>query len=127
MKPNKSVFEQFNVGIWWGAFRNLLQQANFYLLLITCISSVTTLFVTVVSPWLAGNFGVRIPFYVVLLITIGVLLGILLFEHKFTMPSFMSYWNAQWWKHDNPSKKELEELGQKIDKIMKALKIEKED
>jgi len=122
-KINKSLFRQFNIGIWWGAFRNLLQQANFYLLLLTCVSSVTTLFVTVVNPWLADNFGIRIPFYIMVIVAIVILLIILLFEHKLTMPSYFSYWTQQWWKHDNPLpgilSKSDKEYKQRFDKLEK--------
>lgn len=114
-KMNKSIFRQFSIGIWWGAFRNLLQQANFYLLLITCISSVTTLAFTVINPWLADNFGIHIPLFVVLIVAVGSLLLVLLFEHKLTMPSYFEYWNRQWYEHGNLLKERLDVRDKEID------------
>jgi len=119
---NKSLFKQFNIGIWWGAFRNLLQQANFYLLLITCVSSVTTLAFTVINPWLADNYGIHIPLFVVLIVAVGLLLLILLFEHKLTMPSYFSYWNEQWWLHKNPAKKRFDKIDRDIKELRELLK-----
>ena len=120
-KINASIFRQFNIGIWWGAFRNLLQQANFYLLLITCVSSVTTLFVTVINPWLADNFGIRIPFYVMVVVAVAAMLLVLILEHKLTMPSYFSYWNAQWWKHDNPSRERFDKIDKELGEIKKMI------
>jgi len=121
-KMNKSIFKQFNVGMWWGAFRNLLQQANFYLLLITCVSSVTTLFVTVINPWLADNFGIRIPFYIMLIVAVIILLLILLMEHKITMPSYFTYWSQQWWQHGNPLPHRLDKIDTELKEIKEMLK-----
>lgn len=120
-KVNKSIFRQFNIGIWWGGLRNLLQQANFYLLAITCVSSVATLFVTVINPWLVDNFGIRIPFYIMVIAAAGILMVILLFEHKLTMPSYFSYWNEQWWFHGNLLRERLDIRDKEINEQYKQI------
>lgn len=112
---SKQVFRQFNIGIWWGGFRNLLQQANFYFLLITCVSTVIMLNFTVINPWLADNFGIHVPFFAVLIVAMVALLLLLLFEHKLTMPSYFEYWNNQWYKHGNLLKERLDIRDKEID------------
>jgi hypothetical protein len=38
------------------------------------------------------------------------------------MPSFYASWNKQVWEHDNPIKKEVEEMQSKLDRIEEKLK-----
>lgn len=108
--PQNRLFKQTNVGKWWGAFRNLGSYISFYLFIINTI-------VLLINTYILGNtfvYGLPIPMWTIILITIAVffvlLLSAMLFEHKYTIPSFMTYWNSNWWNHGNPLPGKIEAM-----------------
>ena len=50
------------------------------------------------------------------------LLVAMIFEHKYTLPSFMTYWNQQWWTHGNPLPNEVSEIRKELAEIKQLLK-----
>ncbi len=116
------ITKQVDVGAWWGAFRNLASYVSFYLML-------ANFFILLVNTYILGNmavYGLPIPMWIVILITFAVfcllLLIAMLFEHKYTIPTFMTYWNQQWWNHGNKLPGELKAIQEQLDRIEEKLK-----
>ena len=66
--------------------------------------------------------GYNIPFWVFLVLTFSGIAAMALFVWKFTMHSTFSAWNYQWWEHDNPMRKEVEEIKKELAEIKKLIK-----
>jgi hypothetical protein len=62
--------------------------------------------------------------WVIITVTVAVFFILIviamIFEHKYTIPSFMTYWNHQWWYHGNPLPNELKSIHEQLDRIEKA-------
>lgn len=116
------ITKQVDVGAWWGAFRNLAGYVSFYLML-------ANFFILLINTCILGNmavYGLPIPIWLVILI-VGVIFFVLLllamlFEHKYTLPTFMTYWNKQWWEHNNPMAEEVKTMREQLDRIELSLK-----
>jgi hypothetical protein len=115
------IFKQKNVGTWWGAFRNLGSYVSFYLTL-------ANFFVLLINTYILGNitmFNSPIPMWAIIAIVIVVfvllLLVAMLFEHKYTIPSFMTYWNQQFYLHGNLLKDRMDKREPEVDKRDKHL------
>jgi hypothetical protein len=123
MSKRSQLLKQINIGAWWGAFRNLgsfltfyLTFANFFLLLMS--------WYMLVNPELQKR-GIIVPLFVVLLITVALFIAALLMEHKFTLPSYFTYWNRQWWNHGNALPGKLDEIQKQLNRIEEAMSKEK--
>jgi len=119
---NNKIFKQTNVGAWWGAFRNLGSYVTFYI-------NIINLLVLLVNTYILGYIvKTALPIPIWLVIVLAVLLFLLLLviamvlEHKYTIPSFMTYWNDQWWHHGNPLPNEIKKMQRQLDRIEKNLK-----
>lgn len=120
-----NIFKQTNVGKWWGAFRNLGSYVTFYLGIINFI-------VLLINTYILGfiaQAGLPIPIWLVIILALLVffifLVIAMVLEHKYTIPSFMTYWNQQWWLHGNPMVNELKGMQEQLDRIEKELKKNK--
>jgi len=120
-----SIFKQTNVGKWWGAFRNLGSYVTFYLGIINFI-------VLLINTYILGfiaQAGLPIPIWLVIIFALLVffifLVIAMVLEHKYTIPSFMTYWNQQWWLHGNPMPNELKKMREQLNRIEKELKKKK--
>ncbi len=122
-RMDSGLFKQKNVGAWWGAFRNLGSYVSFYLTIIS-------FFVLLINTYLLGNMVVfswlPLPMWTIILlviIAVVVMLGVaMIFEHKYTLPSFMTYWNLQWWNHGNKLPGELAKIQEQLTRIETTLK-----
>lgn len=124
MNGNK-IFKQTNIGNWWGAFRNLGSYVSFYITFIN-------FFVLLINTYILGflvKANLPIPIWLVIVIVAFVFISLLviamIFEHKYTVPSFMTYWNQQFWRHKNPLRDEIEKMQKQLDRIEKELKKKK--
>ena len=115
------LLKQKNVGAWWGAFRNLGSYVSFYLFLVNTA-------ILIVNTYVLGNmavYGLPIPMWMVIGITLAgfavLLVVAMVFEHKYTIPSFMTYWNQQWWNHSNPARTEIKTMQEQLDRIEQKL------
>jgi hypothetical protein len=118
---NNKLFKQTNVGEWWGAFRNLGSYVGFYI-------TIANIFFTLVNTYIIGNVAgvhMALPTWAIVLIAgagfLLLLIVAMIFEHKYTLPSFMTYWNQQWWSHNNPLPNELKTMQAQLDRIERAL------
>jgi len=124
---DNGIFKQKNIGTWWGAFRNLGSYVSFYLFVVNTI-------VLLINTYILGNmavYGLPIPMWLIIVITVVVFFVLLviamLFEHKYTLPSFMTYWNSQWWSHGNKLPGELSSIQRQLDRIEDILKKDKRE
>lgn len=105
----------------WGYFMQIVQQEAIPIQsVILVLSLVTTASVLQIR-------GYEIPIWA-LAVVIGVILavgGIAIFTVG--MPSYFSAFNDQFWKHNNPLRRKIEEIEKNQKKIMKHLGIKDED
>ena len=119
---SNKLFKQTNIGKWWGAFRNLGSYVTFYI-------NIVNLFVLLINTYILGYIiktSSPIPIWLVIVIAVFLFLLLLIIamvlEHKYTIPSFMTYWNQQWWQHNNPLPNELAKMQKQLDRIEVELK-----
>jgi hypothetical protein len=118
---NNKLLKQTNVGTWWGAFRNLGGYISFYLYL-------GNTFILLINTLILGNmavYGLPIPMWLVILLAVLVILILLtiamVLEHKYTLPSYMTYWNYQFYHHGNLIVARMDKREPEIDKRDKYL------
>lgn len=110
------IFRQHNIGNWWGAFKNVAAGATMYITIINLLLLTVTAYGTTIAPWMQGK-GLNIPFVAFLgIMFLGVML-VFAFEYKVSMPSLFSFWNDQWWKHDNPIRRRMDKMDKRLKKI----------
>lgn len=108
--------KQINIGSFLGSVKLLAQHVTPYLSIFTLGFAAISAYVTI-AAWLRDQ-GIDFPFWIFLiLLTVSIVL-LFIFEYTVVFPSFFSAWNKQWWDHDNPMRKEMEDLSAKIDKVI---------
>lgn len=114
------LFRQRKTGRTWGYFMQIIQQEAIVVqTMILILSFVTTASVLQirgyeVPVWLLVVFGVAI----IVVGGIGV--------YVLGMPSYFGAFNEQFYKHNNPMRRDIEHLQRNQEKIMKHLGIEVE-
>ncbi len=117
------MLKQRNVGVWWGAVRNLGSSLTFYLAFVNFALLLMSWYM-LVNPELQKR-GVFIPLFVISLLVLAGFAVVMILEHKFTMPSYFTYWNSQWWSHGNPMPDKLKAIQEQLDRIEKILEDNK--
>lgn len=110
----KFIFKQYDIGKWWGAFRNTVSNSTMYITFFNTAMLVPMAYVTWVQPWTAEYLGIQITFGIFCLFIFICGIFLLLFEYKIFTPSTFSFWNNQWWKHNNPIKIRMDKQDEKI-------------
>jgi hypothetical protein len=116
---NNKLLKQTNVGTWWGAFRNLGSYITFYLTFVNFFLLLMSWYV-LINPELVKR-GIAIPLFVFMLISIVGMVVVMVLEHKYTVPSFFTYWNQQWYQHGNLLKERLDVRDKEINEQYKRL------
>lgn len=104
MRITARLSKQHNIGRSWGYFLHIIGQMGMVTQLVNlCLLIVTTATVlqtrgVMVSIWLLG--------FLVALTLLSA--GVVIF--KVGLPSYFSAWNQQWYSHDNPLRKDIEQL-----------------
>jgi hypothetical protein len=114
----KLLFKQYNIGSWWGAAKTTFGNASVYLTLFNALLLIPTAYVTWIAPWCL-QVGFEFPFW---LFAVVILIGavcVLLMEYKLFTPSGFQFWSEQFWKHDNPMRKKIEEMDAKLEELVK--------
>ena len=124
MKFIDLLLKQHDIGQWWGGFRSTVSSASLYITLFNTALLVPMAYVTWVQPWSVEN-GMNLSFWLFVLIILIAGILLLLFEYKFFTPSGFSFWTGQFWKHQNPIRKEFKGLEKRLKKIEEMLQDEK--
>lgn len=121
MGIKKQLSEQIKMGKWLGILQLLLNQvAPFFQYFILAFSGIAAW--AAISRWIAVKTGLLLPFWLfVLAIFLSLLLAGII-QYKAGWPSYFSVWNWQWWSHNNPMKKRMDEQDKKIAEILEILK-----
>ena len=117
--------EQKNIGRHWGGIKQVAQQLSFYVQILNLALIGVVAYHTTITDW-CSRLGISITLWkfgcaIVFLLCLAAVL-----EYKFTIPSFYSFWNQQWWEHDNPMRKEMEALRKEVRSLKKAMEVRNE-
>ena len=115
-----SVFRQYNIGTWWGGFKNVAASVMTYVTFLNLIFVTPIAYTMVVDPWLAER-DVSLPFFAFMGIVLLVVVLIFILEFKVSIPSFYHFWNEQWWQHRNPMRKEMNSQKKRLKGMEKDL------
>jgi len=108
-----SIFQQYDIGSWWGAAKSTFSNAAIYMSIFNTAMIIPMAYITWISPWLQ-SFHISIPFWI---FAVAVLVGgiaVMLFEYKVSTPSIYSFSNEQLWKHDNPMRNKLNNIEKRM-------------
>lgn len=110
------------LGKWWGFLKLLSQNSNMYVQgLILTFSGMGAY--GVLRQGLSDR-GINLPWWGFALAVVAVIVAMFAFEWRLGLPSTFAAWNHQWWCHDNPMRKELEEMKRRQEMIMAALGLD---
>lgn len=116
----KGLFSQRNTGKRWGTIIQVVQQESIFISL-----TILSLQVVAVYPTLHGWFaqwGIYIPFWLfALTIICGVLFTGAMVVWKYSLPSYFSAFNDQFYRHDNLLRRDIEELKKANTEILELL------
>lgn len=124
MKLKEKIFNQVNVGMAWGGFKAIISSASGYASWISLAMQAVVLY-TVLTPYMQTR-DIELPFWCFVLILFVLVICVMLFEWKVTIPSVMKFSNAQQYKHDNPIRKDLEQLKNDMELIKEKLGVKNE-
>ena len=105
--------KQFNTGKWWGMLMQIVQQES------VLINGMTLLISIITAGSVLQIRGYEVPIW--MLVIIGAVVIILggVAIYMLGMPSYFSAFNDQFYKHDNPMRRDIEKLQADSDKILK--------
>jgi len=106
------LFKQHKMGNSWGHLMQVAGQIGYVITVVNlCLLIITT-------STLLQTRGVMVPVWMIGLLA-AVVIGIAgLVIFKFGLPSFFGAWNQQFYKHDNPMRKDLEEIKRQLAELM---------
>ena len=121
MSIKNLIFKQYDVGSWLGSIKNVYGRAlsyqsitNIFLIALTAYNTL------VLRPEFAGIVAwLNFPLFLGILLL--VLLLFMVFCYKIEIPSDIRFGASQSWKHYNPVRDYLFELGKKLDDISERL------
>jgi len=102
------IFKQHKGGNFWGHLMQVAGQIGYVITVVNlCLLIITT-------STLLQTRGIMAPVWMIGLLA-AVVIGIAgLVIFKFGLPSFFGAWNQQFYKHDNPMRKDLEEIKRQL-------------
>lgn len=117
----KKLFRQTAVSGRWGSIKQSAIQMGIYITMLNVVLlSITAYSSDWVQDFIVKRFGLNLLTFE--LIIFGIIICMLIFTWKIDMPSFFKSWNNQFWMHDNPVKKELNEIKKQLDRVENELK-----
>lgn len=99
-----------------GALKDLLMRTTFYISILNFLMLAVTAYYTTVRYFLPFPFWL---FFLCLLLIVGIAM---LIEYAIVMPSQISFINWQIYTHNNPIRRDLEEIKSELDEIKSKLK-----
>jgi hypothetical protein len=112
------MIQQKNVGSWWGALMMLAGRLASYATFITLGLTVLYSYPTVSSA-IHSITGFDLSIWGLILLIIMILVLVMFMEYKFSIAAITAFNNAQWYKHDNPMRKDLELIKKQNIEIIK--------
>jgi len=124
MGIKKQLSKQIKIGKWLGILQLLLNQvAPFFQYFILAFSGIAAW--AAISRWVILKTGFNFPFWLFVVLIVFALFLAGFIQYKAGWPSYFSVWNWQWWSHNNPMKKRMDEQDKKINKILEILQKRK--
>lgn len=114
------MFKQTNTGKSWGYIAQVASQVSILIAVVNLLLIAVTAYNTTLFPWLKIH-GLSLPFWLFLTMLFVFMLISSLFLYKFAVPSFFSAFNDQFYKHDNPMRKDIDELKRVQEVILEKL------
>lgn len=96
-----------------GGLKTLISRCTFYIGILNFLMLAATSYTVVVKGI------IDVPFWVFLLGMVVVVLVAMIFEYTIMLPSELSFTNWQTYEHDNPIRRDLEEIKEKLKEIEK--------
>jgi hypothetical protein len=112
----KYVFQQYNVGPWLGAFKDLSGRALFYMTPINLFMLAATTYHVTAREYI-GQFAPWVNFWMFFSGLVFIALCAMVIEFKVIIPSSVSFSNIQSYKHGNLVRQDLETILKEIRKI----------
>lgn len=103
------IFGQRNIGKQWGIFAQVASQLAIFVSMINLLLIAATAYNTTLSGWFIEK-GIDIGFWHFVFIIVGLLGVAFILLYKFALPSFFEFWNDQFYRHDNPLVRDVEEI-----------------
>ncbi len=110
------MIKQTNIGNWWGAIMTLAGRLNIYVSMMNLILIAFFAYPSV-TGFIVNYTGIVIPFWLFILVIILSPFIIMILEYKFSLPSYIAFNNQQAYAHDNPIRKDIEDMQEDITEI----------
>uniref|UniRef100_A0A6M3KVI1 Uncharacterized protein n=1 Tax=viral metagenome TaxID=1070528 RepID=A0A6M3KVI1_9ZZZZ len=109
----------------WGRFRYLWNSVAFYIQIMQFGSVLLLVFNDSLRDWLRNTLGVSVPFGVFMATIFILLMGMIVFEHKYTIPGSQKYAGEQFIKHSpfHDMQTQIEAIAKDQQKIKEQLGI----
>lgn len=104
---------QINVGSWWGKLVLSASQIGIIISVVTMFLAGIGAF-SEVREWALRALNWDLHLWQFGGLVLGVIVLGLAGAYVFGMASYMGEWSRQWWAHDNPMRKEMREMEQRI-------------
>ncbi len=120
-KIGNFIFRQHNIGNWWGAFAQSIGQVSIFITLLNTLLLIPTAYLTWFAPW-TQDMGLQIPIMLFILVIFLCGIFVLLAAYKILTPSSFSFWNDQFWRHENHLRHKLDNIETRQKEIKGILK-----
>lgn len=133
LKMTGKIFKQKNIGKQWGMFAQVAAQISIFVGMLNLLLISVTAYNTTLSPWFAA-YGIHLQLWMFVVIIAGFLGVMSILLYKFALPSVYSFWNDQFYRHDNLMREDIEtlkkdskQIRETNEEILKILKERKEN
>jgi hypothetical protein len=123
-KIKNRVFGQQNIGSQWGIFAQVAGQLQIFMLAIILVINLISFYNTTVARQLLA-YGVHLgmwTFVAFMAVSIGALVIVFIILYRFALPSYFAVWNEQFYRHNNPLKKDLAAIRKLLTSDLKHIK-----
>ena len=117
---NNKIFRQKNIGTQWGMIAQTVAQISIFIAIINLLLLAVTAYNTTLRVWFE-YYSIPLGFWTFMSVIAVLLLIAAIAAYKFALPSFFSFWNEQFYTHDNQLRKDIENLQLSIDELSKKV------
>ena len=112
---------QKNMGQQWGVFAQTAGQLSIFIGVINLLLLSATAYNTTLSAWFTA-YGIPLNFWMFMCIIAFLLVVTSVVLYKYALPSFFSFFNDQFYRHDNLLRHDIELLKKDNKAILEILK-----